>query len=129
MDKKEVEYFLKYLIEFFLYMQDELDLSEQEDVLQEKEEKKYLESYEEEYVSLAEFFIATRICAQNTIDRLLSEDEELFRVCAKFENGKYFIKPNAMLNYLAVHGSDKMKNRIRNYFLNQEQKVFPKCYC
>ncbi len=128
MEKTEIKYFLSYLIEFFLYVQDEIEFNEEK--CQKKEIEEAEESNEtEEYVSLTDFFLKTRICTAGTVSKLLSTNKELYEVSAKFENGKYFVRTNALLNYLAIYGSDKMKKRIRNYFMAQEGKIFPKCYC
>lgn len=119
--RKEIETLLNYLHECFsqLYKQ----LSSQKI----KNKCIHSESCDEEYISLSDFFLQNKICTPNTIGRLLSMDEKFFEMCGKFESRKYYIKPNAALNYLALYGSDRMKRRVHEFLVREQGKNLPPC--
>lgn len=85
-------------------------------------QKKIVRDFEEEWISIIDFFLETRICSTGYIGELFRKDPAFFERCGKKEGKNYYIKKEAAIDYIKRNGHGRLLNSVKKYLKQRENK-------
>ena len=78
---------------------------------------------EESFISLMAFWEKYRICSPSHLSRLLKQNAILVSMCAKFSNGKWYVRPVTTINFIAAGRlGSVISKRCVEWLIKQESK-------